>query len=143
LGIKVEKLTKILIVVVIVLVAGLSLCMGLLLGNYLNQPNIDNNTTTNQTASINQTDTTSTTTQQQSTNESNDQESTGISEGQAVQIALAAVGPINEDYYTIDTFSTGIPYKWHIDFYSKKTKQHIIGVSINAVTGEVRAIYKL
>lgn len=136
-----EKLTKILIVVVIVLVAGLSLCMGLLLGNYLNQPNIDNNTTTNQTASINQTDTTSTTTQQQSTNESNDQESTGITEGQAVQIALATVGPINQDYYTIDTFSTGIPYKWHIDFYNKKTKKHIVGVCINAINGEVLNIY--
>lgn len=41
-----EKLTKILILVIIVLVAGLSLCVGFLLGNYLNQPlKIVNNTT--------------------------------------------------------------------------------------------------
>lgn len=57
-----ERLTKILIVIVIVLVAGMSLCVGLLLGNYFDKPAIIMNNTTNQsTAGNNSTNTTKTT----------------------------------------------------------------------------------
>lgn len=85
LGDKLEKLTKILIVVVIILVAGLSLTVGLLLGNNLNKPLIINNTTNSSNSSIqsNQTN---------STNQTNinNTKSKYISKNEAIRIAKAA-----------------------------------------------------
>jgi len=50
-GIGLDKFTKILIVVVIILVAGLSLTVGLLFGNNLNKPLVMNNTTNSSNSS--------------------------------------------------------------------------------------------
>jgi uncharacterized membrane protein YkoI len=81
-GIGLDNLTKILIVVVIILVAGLSLAVGLLLGNNLNKPLVINNTTNSSNSSM----------QTNSTNQTkiNNTKSKYISENEAIRIAKAA-----------------------------------------------------
>ena len=124
-----EKLTKILIVVVIVLVAGFSLCVGLLLGNYLFPPVEVVNNSTNSTNSSSQNNQTNQVT-------SNNSNNNYISEGQAISIAKSA-WPVSGANYTISSYPTSdSPYYW-----VSVENNNYIGpsgfVKINAYTGEV------
>lgn len=132
-----EKTNKILIIVVIVLVGVLGLAGGYLLqGSFVKS----NNSTVNQTnVTINNT----TSNTQSSGNGSTNQQTGEITRDQAISIALSAAGPINQPYYVTTDYSVGSPHKWHVDFYNSNTNKHIVGVSINAATGEVRAVYHL
>jgi len=81
-GIGLDNLTKILIVVVIILVAGLSLTVGLFFGSNLNKPLVINNTSNSSNSS----------TQSNSTNQTkiSEPKSKYISENEAIRIAKAA-----------------------------------------------------
>lgn len=136
---------RILIVVLILLVLAIGLA-----GGYIIQSNSMNNNslTVNQTnQSINNTNNTTTEStsggESSSSDESNNYETGELTEDEAINIALSAVGHINQKYYVKTAYSVGGPHKWHVDFYNSKTNQHIVGVSINAATGEVRAIYTI
>lgn len=128
-GGKLEKLTKILIVVVIILVAGLSLTVGLILGNNLNKPLIINNTTNSSNSS----------TQTNSTNQTkvSEPKSKYISENEAIRIAKAS-WPVPGAIYSITTYPTSkSPYYW-VDVHVKGSTTGPDGmVEINAITGEV------
>jgi len=126
-----DKLTKILIVVVIFLVAGLSLTVGLLFGNNLNKPLIINNTTNSSNSS----------TQNNQTNTSNQTKISNtnkyISKSQAIMIAKAA-WPVPKAKYSISSYPTSdSPYYW-VDVLNEP---NVIGpggfVKINAITGKV------
>jgi len=132
-----DKTATILIIVIIILVGALGLAGGFILQGYLIENSNTNNTTDNQNSTENSTNNTTV----QNNDESNNQQSSGISEAQAVHIAEQAIGPINQDYYIQTTFSTGSPYKWRVEFFDSETNQLICAVSINAITGEVRNVY--
>ncbi|MGV8142996.1 MAG: hypothetical protein ACP5OJ_00080 [Methanothermobacter sp.] len=70
-----ERLTKILIVVVIVLVAGFSLTIGLLMGNYFDKPAVILNNTTNKSTPTNNSTTTSPSSSSTSSSSNTNQES--------------------------------------------------------------------
>jgi uncharacterized membrane protein YkoI len=126
-----DKLTKILIVVVIILIAGLSLTVGLLFGNNLNKPLMINNTTnsSNSSTQINQTNSTN---QKKITNTENNY----ISESQAIRIAKAA-WPVPKATYSISSYPTSkSPYYW-IDVINNPNIGPGGEVKINAITGEV------
>ena len=126
-----DNLTKILFVVVIILVAVLSLTVGLLFGNNLNKPLVINNTTnsSNSSTQSNQTN---------STNQTiNNAKSKYISASQAIMIAKAA-WPVPKATYSISSYPTSnSPYYW-IDVMNEP---NVIGpggeVKINAITGNV------
>ena len=130
-GIGLDKLTKILIVVVIFLVAGFSLTVGLLFGKNLNKPLIINNTTNSSNSS----------TQNNQTNTSNQTKISNtnkyISKSQAIMIAKAA-WPVPKAKYSISSYPTSdSPYYW-VDVLNEP---NVIGpggfVKINAITGKV------
>lgn len=130
-----DNTNKILIIAVIVLVGVLGIAGGFILQGFFLK---NNNSTANQSnVTVNNTNNIT-----KNSNESNNQ-SREITRDEAINIALANVGPINQDYYIETSYSVGNPHKWHVDFYNSKTNKHIIGVSINAVTGEVRAVYTI
>ena len=131
-GIGLDKFTKILIVVVIILVAGLSLTVGLLFGNNLNIPLVMNNTT-NSSNSSTQSNQTNYTNQNKISNTKNKY----ISASQAIMIAKAA-WPVPKATYSISSYPTSnSPYYW-IDVMNEP---NVIGpggeVKINAITGKV------
>ena len=124
-----DKFTKILIVVVIILVAGLSLTVGLLFGNNLNKPLVINNTTNSSNSS----------TQSNSTNQTkvNNTQSKYISGSEAIRLAKAA-WPVPKAAYVIRTYPTSkSPYYW-IDVKNEPGVEGPDGfVEINGITGEV------
>lgn len=65
-----------------------------------------------------------------------------VSESEAISIALSRVGTISRDYYIKTIYSSGNPHKWQVDFYDSATNTHLVGVSVDAVTGAVRAVYR-
>ncbi len=127
--IELDKLTKILIVVVIILIAGLSLTVGLFLGNNLNKPLTINNTTNSSNSS----------TQSNSTNQTkiNNTKSKYISASQAIMIAKAA-WPVPNAKYSISSYPTSdSPYYW-VDVLNEPRVNGPDGfVQINAITGKV------
>ncbi|UTB31566.1 MAG: PepSY domain-containing protein [Methanobacterium sp. ERen5] len=129
-----DKLTKILIVVVILLVAGLSLTVGLLFGSTLNKPLIVNNTTNSSNSSVqsNQTNSTNQT-------KVDNTKSKYISKAEAIRLAKAA-WPVPEATYSISSYPTeNSPYYW-VDVLNKPGEIGPGGfVKINAITGEVIA----
>lgn len=132
-----DNTNKILIIAIVILVGVLGIAGGYLLQGYLIK---GNNSTVNQSNNtVNSTDSTTT----ESSSGSSNQQSGEITRDQAISIALSAAGPIDQPYYVQTSYSVGNPHKWHVDFYNSKTNKHIVGVSINAVTGEVRAVYHL
>ena len=131
-GIGLDKLTKILIVVVIFLVAGFSLTVGLLFGKNLNKPLIINNTT-NSSNSSTQNNQTNSTNQTKINNTKNKY----ISASQAIMIAKAA-WPVPKAKYSIRSYPTSkSPYYW-IDVKNEPGVEGPDGfVEINGITGEV------
>ncbi len=126
-----DKLTKILIVVVIILVAGLSLTVGLLFGNNLNKPLMINNIT-NSTNTSTQSNQTNSTNQTKISNTKNKY----IGESQAIRIAKAA-WPVPKATYYIDTYPTSkSPYYW-VTVQDNPNIGPGGFVKINAITGEV------
>lgn len=126
-----DKLTKILIVIIIILVAGLSLSVGLMLGNNMNQPTKVVNNTTNSTNSSQNNQTTSTD-QEKSKNTGNNY----ISESQAISIAKSA-WPVSGATYSISSYPTSdSPFYW-ISVENKNYYGPGGFVKINAYTGEV------
>lgn len=126
---RLDKSTKILIVIIVILVAGLSLTVGLLIGNNLNQSLTINNTTnsSNNSTQVNQTN-------QTKTNNSNNKY---ISKSQAIMIAKAA-WPVDKATYSISSYPTDdSPYYW-VDVLNEPGTIGPGGfVKINAVTGKV------
>ena len=122
----------ILIVVVIILVAGLSLTVGLLFGNNLNKPLVINNSTnsSNNSTQINQTNSTN---QTKISNTKNKY----ISKNQAIMIAKAA-WPVPDATYSISSYPTSkSPYYW-VDVLNEPNVEGPGGeVQINAITGKV------
>jgi hypothetical protein len=131
-GIGLDKLTKILIIVVIILVAGLSLTVGLMFGSNLNKPLVMNNTTNSSNSSIQSNQTNST-----NQNKINDTKSKYISASEAIRIAKAA-WPVPKAKYSISSYPTSkSPYYW-VDVLNEP---RVIGpdgfVQINGITGDV------
>ena len=127
-----DRLTTILIVIVVILVAGLSLTVGLLLGNHLNQPVSVANNTTNSTNSSSQNNQTNSTNQNSSNNASNKY----IGESQAISIAKSA-WPVSGATYSISYYPTSdSPYYW-IDVHVSNYNGPGGFVKINAYNGEV------
>ena len=126
--------TKILIVVVIVLVAGLGLVSGMMLMNNQAKP-ISNNTTitaNNTTNSSSQNNQTNSINQDKSSNSNNNY----ISESQALSIAKSA-WPVSGATYDISSYPTSdSPYYWVVVHNSNYTGPNG-HVEINAITGEV------
>lgn len=127
-----DKLTKILIVVVIILVTGLSLTVGFLFGNNLNKPLMINNTT-NSSNSSTQSNQTNSTNQNNISNSKNNY----ISKSEAIRIAKAA-WPVPKATYRISSYPTSnSPYYW-VDVLNNNDGPGPGGsVKINAITGEV------
>ena len=126
-----DKLTKILIVVVIILVAGLSLTVGLLFGSNLNKPLMINNTTnsSNNSTQNNQTNSTD-------QNKINNTKNKYISESQAITIAKAA-WPVPKATYYIDTYPTSKSPYYEVTVQDNPNIGPGGFVTINAITGEV------
>ena len=126
--------TKILIVVVIVLVAGLGLVTGMMLMNNQAKP-ISNNTTitvNNTTNSSSKNIQSNTNNQDKSSNSNNNY----ISESQALSIAKSA-WPVSGATYDISSYPTSdSPYYWVVVHNSNYTGPNG-HVEINAITGEV------
>lgn len=127
-----DKLSKILIVVVIILVAGLSLTVGLFFGSTINKPVTVNNTTNSSNSSIQSNQTNST-----SQNKTSDTKSKYISANEAIRLAKAA-WPVPKGRYVISSYPTSkSPYYW-IDVLNEPGDIGPGGfVKINAITGEV------
>jgi uncharacterized protein HemX len=124
--------TKILIVVVIVLVAGLGLVSGMMLMNNQAKP-ISNKTTANNTSATNNSTSSS---NPQITNSSNSNNNY-ISESQALSIAKSA-WPVSGATYSISTYPTSnSPYYWVAVINNNNYTGPNGGVEINAITGEV------
>lgn len=131
LGKEMDKLTKILIVVVIILVAGLSLSVGLLLGNNMNQPaNVVNNTTNSTNSSQN--NQTTSTDQEKSSNTGNNY----ISESQAISIAKSA-WPVSGATYYVNEYPTSDSPRYTVTCHVPNYEGSDGYVTINAYTGEV------
>ena len=127
-----DKLTKILIVVVIFLVAGLCLTVGLFLGSNFNK-SLTMNNTTNSSISSTQSNQTNSTNQ----TKINNTKSKYISSSEAIKIAKAA-WPVSKARYVISSYPTSkSPYYW-IDVQNEPGVEGPWGfVQINAITGEV------
>lgn len=126
-----DKLTKILIVIVVILVAGFSLTIGFLLGNHLNQPvNVVNNTTdsTNSSSQDNQTNSTHQNQQSKTNNY--------ISKSQAINIAKSA-WPVPGATYSISTYPTSDSPYYDVNVHVKGSTGPDGFVDINAYTGKV------
>ena len=126
-----DKITKILIVVVIILVAGLSLTVGLFLGNNLNKPLTINNTTnsSNNSTQSNQTNSTNKT-------NVNNAKSKYISASEAIRIAKAA-WPVSKATYSIKSYPTSKSPYYDVIVVDNPNYGPGGFVTINAVTGEV------
>ncbi|MBZ2166843.1 PepSY domain-containing protein [Methanobacterium spitsbergense] len=119
------------IVLVIILVAGLSLTVGLVLGNYLNKPLMINNTT-NSSNSSTQSNQTNSTNQSKISNTKNNY----ISASEAIRIAKAA-WPVSKATYYIDTYPTSKSPYYEVTVQDNPNIGPGGFVEINAITGEV------
>jgi len=135
LGISVDKLTKVLIVVVVVLVVALGVVGAIFLQGNLSQ----HNNTTNSTNQANQTNISV----NNSSTTNNTSEPDYISASQAIQItkSAAAYYPDNRTRFTAKFVNGDSPYwlvtAWQNDPKSDFYGQSIGGAKINAITGEV------
>jgi hypothetical protein len=135
-----EKTTKILIIICLVLVVGFSLTLGLLLGTHLNTPLVVNTTNNTTNTTVNN----STTPQTKSNSSANQQTSTSgyISADQAISIAKssAAYYPGPDTSFTASFVDGSRPYwqvtAWENDPNSTVYGEAIGGAEIDAKTGQ-------